>query len=77
LIPQLVDTLINAYRLELQQLPEQTVLTDRQLKNEADGLKFLYFVDMWTRLEASELWGPIMKKQREIWRAEVDAAALK
>lgn len=75
LILQLVDSLINAFRHKLQQLPGQTVLSDRQLKHEVDGLKFCYFVDMWTRLEESELWGPIMKKQRETWGVAVDTAA--
>jgi hypothetical protein len=42
-------------------------LTPDLLKEPVEGIKYSFLLNLWERLEQSEVWGPKMRLTRQLW----------
>jgi hypothetical protein len=72
-ILQLVDGVVNAFLPELVAMPTEAIqgflgtLSPMVLDEEAEGIKFTFLLDLWEKLERSEVYGPKMELTKKIW----------
>ena len=75
---QLVDGIVNSFLSELASMSSSAAmksflgdLTSDLLESSVEAIKYGFLLNLWEKLEESEVWGPKMRLTRQLWAAAI------